>query len=302
MKLNLLFLLTILISNSALASFKVASYNIRNFDYDERSRVSTNKQHLVKTIGQMNADLIGVQEINRTGIFDQMIQNNFLGKYRTVFTQCGGAHDQKLGFVYDTSKLQLMDFTQDMRTVNVNDRNQNQSFQCGQGSRPLAVAHFKQTSTNKHIIAISVHLKSGGRQKSIAKRYKQIQIIKNLIDEKRSQGFEHFIVVGDFNSTEYIFKKEIYKKFVNLVSQMKLQDTASNLKCTSYWWGGIDDSTQYPSSLDHILVSPALLAKGSASAQAYGHCAQLSCQATPEPSMGVSFDGVSDHCPIAVEL
>lgn len=302
MKFQVLFILTILISSSALASFKVASYNIRNFDYDTRSRVSTNKKHLVKTIAQINADLIGVQEINRTNRFDEMIQSNFQGKYRTVFTQCGGAHDQKLGFVFNSAELQLIDFNQDMRTVNVNHGSQRQSLQCDQGSRPLAVAHFKHLSTNRHIIAITVHLKSGGRSSSIQKRTKQLKAIKKLIDEKRSQGFEHFVVVGDFNSTEYIFKTEGYRRFVGLVREMKLQDTASNLKCTSYWWGGLNDQKQYPSSLDHILVSSSLMVNKNAKAQVYGHCAKLMCATTSEAQMGVSFDQVSDHCPIAVAL
>lgn len=286
------------------AGFKLATYNIRNFDYDSRSNVFTNKLHLVKTLKEINADLIGVQEINKTRVFDNMIQSNFSGKYKTVFTECGGAHDQKLGFVYNKSKFRLANFEQDLRTVNLSNhqRVQTRNFSCRGGSRPLAVAHFKEINTGKNILAISVHLKSGGRPNSIAKRFKQLAIIKKLVQEKRRDGFEHFIVLGDFNSTQYISKGSGRSRFVKLVDEMQLTDTASKLKCTSYWWGGFQDSTQYPSSLDHILVSRSLSKTVNPKARVYGHCAKLTCNITRESEMGISFDEVSDHCPIAVEL
>lgn len=298
-------LLSTLLSLSAQASFKLATYNIRNFDYDERSRVFTNKQHLVKTIKNLDADFIGVQEINKTRAFDEMIQRNFLGRYKTVFTECGGAHDQRLGFVYDRAKFDLVEFKQDLRTVKPNQqqqRNNRGRFDCRDGSRPLAVGHFREKATNRHIITISLHLKSGGRESSIKKRFRQIKIINKLINEKRAQGFEHFIVLGDFNTTEYNKKGAGRDRFVNAVNQMRLKDHASNLKCTAYWWGGRDDKTQYPSSLDHILVSSSLQSSKTRSAELHGHCARLRCGATRESQMGISFDEVSDHCPIALTL
>lgn len=299
--LSFLILLSIF-SLPCFAGFKLASYNIRNFDYDSRSNVFTNKTHLVKTLTELNADLIGVQEINKTRVFDNMIQNNFFGKYQTVFTECGGAHDQKLGFVYNSSMFRLTAFEQDLRTVNLGQKVPPVGFDCRQGSRPLAVAQFREISTGRNIIAISVHLKSGGRPKSIKKRFAQIKIIQKLIQEKRRAGFEHFIVLGDFNSTQYISKGSGYIRFNSLVDEMRLSDTASNLKCSAYWWGGVNDSTQYPSSLDHILVSRGLSKAVAPKARVYGHCARLACGITSEAEMGIGFDQVSDHCPVTVDL
>ena len=291
-----------LFSLPSFAGFKLATYNIRNFDYDSRSNVFTNKPHLVKTLTELDADLIGVQEINKIQVFDNMIQDNFRGKFKTVFTECGGAHEQRLGFIYNKDKFRLTQFTQDLRTVNVNQSVDTRNFDCRNGSRPLAVAQFRELATGREILAISVHLKSGGRPKSIQKRFKQLKVIKNLIEEKRRDGFEHFIVLGDFNSTQYNSKGNGHSRFVGMVSDMRLNDTASNLSCTAYWWGGINDSTQYPSSLDHMLVSQSLSASTNSKAEVYGHCAKLTCGVTSEAEMGISFDQVSDHCPIAVEL
>ena len=101
----LVLILLFVLSTSALAKLKVASYNIRNFDYDERSRVSTNKDHLFTTINQMSPDFMAVQEINRAQIFTRFIKKHFGKKYGVALSKCGGAHGQKLGFVYNKSKF-----------------------------------------------------------------------------------------------------------------------------------------------------------------------------------------------------
>lgn len=293
-------LLILILSTSTYAKLTIGSYNIRNFDYDTRSNVPTNKAHLVNIIKTLKADLIGVQEIHETEVFDSMIQKTFLGKYATIFTTCGGAHEQRLGFIYDRFKFKLLRFNQDFRTVGTN-QNINET-NCNQGSRPLAVGHFLEKSTGKIIVVISLHLKSGGREKNVVKRFKQLQKLNNLITEKKSRGFEHFIVTGDFNSTRYQQKQRAHRMFLKMVARMGLIDTAADVGCSSYWWGGINDQTQYPSLLDHILVSPSLLSTGHETAKMMGHCSKLQCAITSESNMGVSFDEVSDHCPLVLEI
>lgn len=291
--------LLLLLTSAAQAALKIASYNIRNFDYDERSRVSTNKDHLFTTIYNMSADFIAVQEINKKEIFQRFIKKHFPKRYGVALTECGGAHGQKLGFVYDKRKFKLIGFYEDLRTSNPNQ--QNNSY-CT-GSRPLAIGKFKMLETNEEMIAISVHLKSGGRPKSIEKRFKQINILTRVIADYKRAGVHNFIVMGDFNSTEYILKNANYKKFKYAVSKMGLVDLAEDVKCTSYWWGGVQDGMQHPSILDHILVSPGLITnKEDAKAKPIAHCQKLRCQATWEDGLGTSFDEVSDHCPLVSEL
>ena len=108
--------------------------------------------------------------------------------------------------------------------------------------------------------------------------------------------------MGDFNSTEYNLKGKHHELFKNSVKSMELIDTTAKLKCSSYWWGGQQDFKQYPSILDHILVSKPLLQNRSYTSETMGHCKALNCQVTFEDSMGISFDEVSDHCPLVTEL
>ena len=299
MRVSILFVLLVLNLNVVQAASKIASYNIRNFDYDERSHTPTNKFHLVRTLGALDADLIAVQEINNVSEFQNMIETNFNGEYSSVLTECGGAHGQRLGFVYKKSAYKLLSFEQDLRTSNVNNPSQQS---CNAGSRPLALAVFRDLETNKMILTISVHLKSGGREKDISKRFKQIKVIENVIQEYKNDGVENFIVMGDFNSTQYSLRDQHYENFKHKVSKLNAIDATENIKCTAYWWGGIDDLTQYPSHLDHILISDSLTNGQKVQATKAGHCQQLACSPTLESKMGVSFDEVSDHCPLSAEL
>jgi len=295
----LTFISTCLIIFSANAKIRVTTYNIRNFDYDERSHVPTNKEKLVDTLKEISPDFMAVQEINDTKKFKEMIENNFSDKYETVFTECGGAHGQRLGFVFNTSKFKLLNFEQDMRTSN--PKNPRQTM-CDSGSRPLAVGKFLYLEKNETFVAISAHLKSGGNSSSIDKRFMQIRLINEVVLEQKSNGIKNFIVMGDFNSTEYIFNGKMREKFEKTVSQMQLKDMSEKLSCTAYWWGGKDDDTQYPSLLDHVLITPDFMGATNLKTEAYGHCRELKCSATHESQMGVSFDEVSDHCPIVTDI
>lgn len=278
---------------------RYASYNIRNFDYDVRSNTPTNKKHLISIIENVQPDFMAVQEINQGHTFNNMIDTYFQGSYESILTECGGAHDQKLGFVYNTKKFKLINFDEDTRTVIPGKGRINN---CRQGSRPLAVGTFKIIDSGELLVAISVHLKSGSRPNSIRKRYAQLDIINTVVKEHKMQGIKNFVIMGDFNSTEYIKGGKYKNQFMASVNQMGMIDTTSHLSCSAYWWGGKRDQRQYPSILDHIIVSPELIKDSTPKVESYGHCQKLKCQVTSDFEMGVSYDEVSDHCPLVTTI
>lgn len=305
-------ILSFLFTSSVFASV-FGSYNIRNFDYDVRSKTPTNKSELKKVIQTIDVDFLAVQEINDTQDFEIFITTNF-PKKKVVLSKCGGAHGQRLGFVYDSEKFSLLKFEEDLRVSNVkhshnykrrrkkqkryrND-NDNNNDPCNNGSRPLAIGTFKKKDSGETFVAITVHLKSGGHKNSVAKRFAQLKILSEVVSSFRTSGQNNFVIMGDFNTTEYSRKSKSYKKFTALVKDMGLVDLSKNMKCSSYWWGGIDDGKQYPSLLDHILISPSLTESNDPKASPSAHCKQLSCNVSYEHDMGVKFDEVSDHCPV----
>ena len=60
----ILVLLALLASLTAQAAFTIGAYNIRNFDYDERYRIRTNKPALGSILNSLKADVMSVEEIN----------------------------------------------------------------------------------------------------------------------------------------------------------------------------------------------------------------------------------------------
>lgn len=293
MKKNVFISLMLFLCLNALAGLKVATYNIRNFDYDPRYNISTNKDFLKKTIAELDADLLAVQEIVQDRIFTQFIDNHFVNS-SVVLTECGGQNDQKLGFVYNTKRLELKKVEEDSSVAATRD---GQLPQCHIGSRPALIAQFYDKIDKMNFTAIAVHLKAGGEVSDIQKRFYQISTISKIISKLKKDGQENFIIIGDFNTTEYIQKQEEYTKLIRTFKNMDLEDLSAKVSCTSYWYGGIDDDLEYPSILDHIVISKNFKDKLQ-KVEVESHCKKSRCGVANQETLGVSFQEVSDHCPL----
>jgi len=279
------------------ASISIGTYNIRNFDYDERYRISTNKPELSNMLKNLNVDVLSVEEINNTAEWDKFVQAKMPG-HDTEVSRCGGAHGQRLGFLYKTAKVELLSFHEDMSIVEPGTPGA-----CDSGSRPLAIALFKIKSTGQKFYGMTAHLKSGGDASSVAKRGKQYKIIKDIINDlKRKTGVQDFYIAGDLNTTEYVNKGPDFSQLTKIVKELGMIDLTSNLKCTAYYWGGTDDGIETPSMLDHIIVTPGLLKVTSSKAEAHGHCKTASCREVPIRDLGISYKSVSDHCPVTATI
>lgn len=295
MKLSLL-LASLAFSLQTLA-LTVGTYNIRNFDYDERSRVHTNKSELAQILLSLRADVLSVEEINDGKEFGRFIAARLPG-YEVELTRCGGEHDQSLGFIYNTKTIELLSFDENLATSNPG-----QNGTCNSGSRPLAIGVFKVKATGQKFIGVTAHLKSGGQASSISKRSQQYEIIRDVVRSTQARtGVKDFYVAGDFNSTTYEFKGPDFTNLSRAVSQMGGTDLANTIACTSYWWGGSDDKIETPSLLDHLIVSPGLSKGRAPRAQVHAHCQKVSCREVPIRDLGESYGAVSDHCPVTATL
>jgi endonuclease/exonuclease/phosphatase family metal-dependent hydrolase len=274
----------------------IGTYNIRNFDYDERSRIKTNKQELSVLLQSLRFDVLSVEEVNNTAEFERMITAKLPG-YEVELTRCGGAHGQKLGYVYNTATVELLSFNEDL-TISEPGK----GGSCDSGSRPLAIALFKIKATGQRYYALTAHLKAGSDAGSLSKRAAQYQIIAKTIKELREKtGVTEFSIAGDMNTTEYLNRGSDYKNFTKMVSDLGMIDLAANLPCSAYWWGGTDDGIETPSLLDHVVVTPGLMKK-KASAEAHAHCKKASCREVPATELGIIYESVSDHCPMTANI
>lgn len=294
---RLLSLLFITASLSAQAAITVGTYNIRNFDYDQRYRIRTNKPELAKILSGLKADVLSVEEINNTAEFESFVSTQLPG-YDTELSRCGGAHGQRLGFVFNTNTVELLSFNEDLSISNPGGPDQ-----CDQGSRPLAIGLFRIKATGQKFYGMAAHLKSGSQGDSVQKRIRQFEIIKNTINELKSKtGVKDYFFAGDLNTTEYITRGQDYKILTKFVKDLGMVDLADALPCSAYWWGGSDDGMETPSLLDHLVVTPGLMKNTNARAQVGGHCQKVSCREVKIQELGVSYEGVSDHCPVTATI
>ena len=292
------FTLLLTLSTLSVKALTIGAYNIRNFDYDQRYKISTNKEQLTLILKSLSADVLSIEEINNTAAWESFVASKFPG-YDTEVTRCGGAHGQRLGFLYNTSTLELLSFNEDLAISEPGTQGT-----CDSGSRPLAIALFRIKATGQKFYGMTAHLKSGSESSSVEKRNKQFQILKNTINElKEKTGVKDFYFAGDMNTTEFIRRGTDYNQFSQLVKDLGMVNLSANLKCSAYYWGGTNDGIETPSLLDHVVVTPGLLKfKGSTSAKAHGHCQKVDCREVPIKELGISYESVSDHCPITATI
>jgi endonuclease/exonuclease/phosphatase family metal-dependent hydrolase len=291
---HLLFI-TLLFSASVQA-LTIGAYNIRNFDYDQRYNIRTNKPELANILKNLKTDVLSVEEINNSAEFEKFVDNSLPG-YETAITTCGGAHGQKLGFIYNTSAVELLSFNEDLSVAEPGKEGS-----CYSGSRPLAIALFQIRSTKQRFYGVTAHLKSGSDPESVMKRTKQFELIKNIITELKLQsGVKDFYIAGDLNTTNYLNRGEDFRVLNKFVSDLGMINLSSSSACSAYWWGGTDDGIEMPSLLDHVIVSPGLMKKPGKT-QSHGHCQQVACRQASLRELGISYESVSDHCPVTATI
>lgn len=287
-------LLTVSLSTQALT---LGAYNIRNFDYDARYKISTNKNELTTMLNDLKIDVLSVEEINNTQAWDQYVQAKLPG-YDTEITRCGGAHGQKLGFLYNKNKIDLLSFEEDLSIAEPGNQPS-----CNSGSRPAAIGLFRVKSTGQKFYGVTLHLKSGSDAGSISKRAKQLDVLKNIITKlKTKSGVKDFYFAGDLNTTEYIKKGSDYHTLTKVTQELGMKVLTSDIKCSAYWWGGSDDGIETPTVLDHLVVTPGLMKVQGVKAKSGGHCQKVSCRESAIKDLGESYASVSDHCPISATI
>ena len=283
----LAFLLT-----SVAQALTIGAYNIRNFDYDTRYKIKTNKPVLAETILKANPDIMTVEEIGNTQEFERFVSSSLPG-YAVNLSRCGGRGQQHIGFIYKTTTVELLSFNEDL---SITDPGGNVG--CDTSSRPLIIGLFRELSSKKMIYGMAAHLKAGSARDAIEKRHEQLDIIGDWITHlKTSTNVKDYFLGGDLNSTLFANRGPDFKKFSEFAAKNDLVNATMNVGCSAYWWGGSNDNIEDPSLLDHVFVSSSLVKNGYKS-EVGSHCSAAKCQSKHKKDLGVTYNQVSDHCPI----
>ena len=196
-----------------------------------------------------------------------------------------GEHGQMhVGVVHDRARLELLAH----RALTPGEA-------CPRGRPPGLVAHLRPAEGAAFVL-VSIHFKAGGLDADQAERRRQWTWLARALPELSAERSAPVVVAGDFNSTGFLDRDHAERRFIEgLVAERGLRLPTRDLACSMYWTPSAD---RYEVSLlDHVL-GPADLEL--ARAEVLGMCAALAC--APQPRAPASFDTISDHCPVRVEL
>ena len=247
------------------ANIRVATFNIENFP---KSRAQIDGAF--KTIADLDAAAVGVQEIVDTEVFLAEAQKRLGASWQ--FVHAPKPDTIHVGVLYDSSRLTLKS-TRSWPFTRVYP-----------GARPVFEARFA-TNGGRPLRLFVLHLKAGAEGVMIRKL--QLKALRSIIKPFRYTR-DRIVVLGDFNSTSPEDRDEI----ADLAEATDMIWATESLECTSYW--ARRDGCR-GSALDHVLVS-----NPPRDAKARGPCETIGCK--PGRTCPVFHRQVSDHCPVTVDL
>lgn len=269
------------------AKWSVSTYNIRNFDRDYEAG-QTNVAELGKIIKEFRSDVMVFEEVVNHAAFNSLIKRNLPG-FQFQLSGCGGFGKQNLAIAYNTKTFEYSHHIEDLSFSGSDPK------KCG-SLRPILLVTLKHKESKKFYTFGAVHLKAGGDERAFRQRWQQYAKLEAL---SKKYADQNLILLGDFNTTGYNIKNEDFEKFEDFMNESSLRTTTENISCTSYWQGTLGGEEYQPSILDHIVVQDKNM-RSIESVKLGAHCARMNCRPATPKDLGVSFQSVSDHCPLQV--
>lgn len=286
MKLSLLVLT--LICGQAWAKWSVSTFNIRNFDRDPREG-RTNIVELTKIIQEVQSDVMAFEEVVNADAFKSLVKTALPG-YSYELSACGGFGEQHLAIAYNPKIFSLVSKSEDLSLSGPGNK-------CG-SLRPLFLVTLKNKTDNKEYTFGAVHLKAGGDGKAFAQRWEQYGRLESLALKLAAKNV---ILLGDFNSTGYNIKNMDYEKFEQFLGGAGLRTVAENVGCTNYWNADPGQKMFQSSILDHVVLQDKMFSQVEETRTA-SHCEKLDCREASLWDLGITYEQVSDHCPVRVSF
>lgn len=276
----------LLLSFPGWAKWSVSTYNIRNFDHDP-SAGTTNLVELGKIIKNVQSDVMAFQEVVNKIAFDNLIKKNLPG-YSYEISDCGGFGKQHLAVAYNPKIFEFVEQLEDLTFSG--SRNG-----CGP-LRPLLLISLRHKASKIIYVFGVAHLKAGGNDRAMEQRWQQYGKLGGVAKEYASKNL---ILMGDLNTTGYIGKDKDFVQFQNFINDSKMRTASENIGCTNYWPGTLGGAEYQSSILDHIIIQDKNISNFESS-RVGAHCLRSECRPTTPVNLGISYQSVSDHCPVQV--
>ena len=264
------------------AELRVVTWNLRNFPGSNQDL-----PRLVATLDELDADIVGVQEVK-----DPEALRELLPTWKLAMSKKGGRGHQRLGVLYRPGRLDLI------------SEEEFPELSMGGRVRPAFAAYFRARPHGPDFYVVVVHLKA--RPDGHDLRREQWPLLQQVV-ERLSKSDGDVVVLGDFNvvgEPDGSARAEL-DDLDESMARVGLQRLPVNEGCTAYWDGARRDAWKEPSLLDLVWVAGMSESLGqNVTARAGAHCGKHACEAfrSTEAYPDLSYEGVSDHCPVAVEL
>jgi Endonuclease/Exonuclease/phosphatase family len=266
---RIIIFLCFFVSQLAQASWKVATFNVRNFE--------SSNDAIEAVIGSVRSDVMAFEEIVNTANFKTLLKK-ILPAHAVTFSECGGRGEQHLALAYDPK---VFDFVSEQEDA-----------VCG-SLRPVFQVKLRHKEENVDYTFAVVHLKAGGDARGMSTRAGQYKALSKL-----AKATKNMILLGDFNTTGFLPGDDDGERFRQFLTSSSHVTTSEEIGCTNYWG---NPSNLEASILDHIVIPQEL--SGYASKIIVGsHCAKQRCQRSSAQKLGTTFQNVSDHCPVQLTL
>jgi endonuclease/exonuclease/phosphatase family metal-dependent hydrolase len=293
-------------SNPAL--LRVGTWNIRWFPRGCPSNrtcpdQTTDIPWLACTMAWMTVDLFALQEILATpdaefSLNSLVAELNRLtgGSWQVDLQSCGGTSDQHVGFLWNSSRVTLLEFT-DAWELNGAATGPTASA-CAGNLRPGRYALAK-TPIGVDFHIVSVHFDSGTTNRDYTHRRQATQRIGaiTLGGTPILQLDQDVLVLGDYNTMGREEQPPISAQEELAVFDAELTPGFRRLpmtpNCTEYFEG-------QGGTLDHVVASTRM-PEAALTARVTGYCALVEC-ANISGAMPVASERLSDHCPVVMEI
>jgi len=218
-------------------TFELATWNIRNFPSD-----SSTTTRVAELIRQMDIDLLGVEEIADSDIFERLLAG--LDGFEAVLSphEYRPGEYQKTGFVFRSSLLRL-------REWHLLFLSESYVF-----PRPPLEAEFYLSGPDGSEVVlwvIVVHLKAELGEENEARRRSACEQLARHVEELQAQGVDNVVVLGDFNDElDDPAADNVFTSFTNHPDQFRF--------ATAPLAGREYSFVPYHVLIDHLLFSEGL--------------------------------------------
>lgn len=264
---------------------RAGTFNIRCFGVEP-----TDMDRLTAIVQEIDSDVLAIQEVQSEKAAQDLARRLSKGTRRYTFTQssCGGRSLMHLGFLYDTSRVTLV------TTKEYPELDPAGGGSCSAGERPGLAGTFERSG--KRFTLLAVHLAAGGEREKMERRRVQWKRAHQIAAVLRKDA--PVAILGDTNSTGFLDDKGGERTFIEEEAKKSSLDVSTrDLRCSEYF-APAEAKQLVPSLLDHVVVSPELVKKGSV--HVHGYCEELACAPTKDKPN--DYVKVSDHCPVTFDL